>query len=110
MEAKKDARLMNSGQLISFDFEGKRWNLEPKTLFYDYIYIRALLENARLIKEILQYDIFTDIEFNPQKSINCQARSVAIFVGLYKANLIKKYMDDIDLFKTLYKKDPFMLF
>ena len=110
IEAKKDDRLRNSGRLISFNFEGKEWNLEPRSFFYDYIYIRALLENDQLIKELIQYDTFTDIEFNPKKSINCQARSVAIFVGLYKANLIKKYMDDIDLFKTLYKKDPFMLF
>lgn len=110
IEAKKDERLRHSGQLISFNFEGREWKLEPKTLFYDYIYIRALLENDHLINKLVQYDIFTDIEFNPKKSINCQARSVAIFVSLYKANLLKKYIEDIELFKTLYKKDPFMLF
>lgn len=110
IEAKKDKRLRNSGQLISFNFEGKEWEIEPKSFFYDYIYIRALLENDRLIKEIIQYNVFTDIEFNPKKSINCQARSVAIFVGLYKVNLLKEYMDNIKLFKTLYKKDPSMLF
>ena len=72
--------------------------------------MRALLYYDRLIHDNVQYDIFTDIEFNPKKSINCQARSVAIFVSLYKANLLNKYIDDIELFKTLYKKDPFSLF
>ena len=30
---------------------------------------------------------FTDIEFNPSKSINCQARSCALFVALIKREL-----------------------
>ena len=110
IEAKKDERLRNSGQLISFNFEGKEWDLEPRSFFYDYIYIRALLENDQLIKELIQYDTFTDIEFNPKKSINCQARSVAIFVSLYKSKRIQEYMNNTEQFKTLYKKDPFMLF
>ena len=106
IDAKRDGRLKESGDLISFNFEGRQWPLEPKTLFYDHIYIRALLENENLISQIIQYDTFTDIEFNPKKSFNCQARSVAIFVSLYKANLVRDYIDDMDLFKTLYKNEP----
>jgi hypothetical protein len=30
------------------------------------------------------YAGFTDIEFNPQRSINCQARSAALFLSLMK--------------------------
>lgn len=103
IDAKRDERLKNSGNLTAFDFEDKRWPLEPKTLFYDHLYIRALLENEELINQISSYDIFTDIEFNPKKSFNCQARSVAIFVSLHKANLVKNYIDNMELFKTLYK-------
>lgn len=106
IDAKRDERLKESGNLVSFSFEGRQWPLEPKTLFYDHIYIRALLENDNLISQIIQYDTFTDIEFNPKKSFNCQARSVAIFVSLYKANLVKNYIDDMELFKTLYKREP----
>ena len=29
-----------------------------------------------------EHDAFTDIEFNPKKSFNCQARSCALFVAL----------------------------
>jgi len=37
----------------------------------------------------LGYSGFTDIEFNPKKSINCQAYSVALYVSLEKSGLLK---------------------
>ena len=102
-EAKRDERLKTSGQLISFELNSNIWEIEPKTLFYDWLYIHALYRNKKLINEIIQYDTFTDIEFNPKKSFNCQARSVAIFVSLYKKGLIKSYLYDKNLFKNVYK-------
>ena len=53
--------------------------MEPKTAFYDYIYVRAMLENFGKSIDLSEYDWFTDIEFNPERSINCQARSAAIY-------------------------------
>ena len=102
-EAKRDERLKNSGKLISFELNSNIWGLEPKTLFYDWLYTHALYRNKKLINEIIQYDTFTDIEFNPNKSFNCQARSVAIFVSLYKKGLIKSYLYDKNLFKNIYR-------
>ena len=89
-EAKKDGRLQNSGALIGFRFEGQDFPLRPQTIFYDYLYLNALLENEKLAKIVLQYDAFTDIEFNPEKSISCQANSAALFVSLYRLGLIDK--------------------
>lgn len=94
-EAKKDNRLKMSGKLIAFEFYGRQWPLEPKTLFYDWLYIRAVYKNKDLANEILEYDAFTDIEFNPNKSINCQARSAALFVSLSKRNLLEYAMMSI---------------
>ena len=34
------------------------------------------------------YGAFTDIEFNPKRSINCQARSCALFLALRYRNLL----------------------
>jgi len=34
------------------------------------------------------YDTFTDIEFNPKRSFNCQARSCALFVALARKGLL----------------------
>ncbi|MFW2046643.1 MULTISPECIES: DarT1-associated NADAR antitoxin family protein [Acinetobacter] len=87
-DAKKDERLKNSGNLIAFEYRDTRWQLEPKTAFYDWIYLNALNLNDDLKQQALAYDAFTDIEFNPQKSINCQAYSIALFVALTKRNLL----------------------
>lgn len=89
IKAKKDERLRNSGNIIGFEFEGEYWDNEPKTAFYDWIYINALYNNRRdLVDELLKYNVFSDIEFNPKKSINCQARTCAILVSLVKQDLI----------------------
>ena len=86
---KKDERLYKSGKLIKFKYFGDIWNLLPKTAFYDWLYISALMEDLVLAKKLLNYEGFTDIVFNPKKSINCQARSAALFVSLYKQKLLK---------------------
>ncbi len=101
-EAKKDVRLKESGKLIAFEFSGKRWKLEPKTLFYDWLYINALSTemNRTIADEITNYNAFTDIEFNPQKSINCQARSAALYVSLYKADILRLCLENQKLCKS----------
>ena len=106
--AKKDERLKKSGNIIGFEFEGNFWENEPKTAFYDYLYIKTLNDNYRdIIKELVKYDTFTDIEFNPKKSINCQARTCAILVSLYKNDLLEKALNSKDDFiKIVYKKEP----
>lgn len=107
-EAKRDERLKSSGKLIAFELNGNTWELEPKTMFYDWLYIHALYKNKNLIKNIVKYNIFTDIEFNPNKSFNCQARSVAIFVSLYHKGLLEDYLHDKNLFKEIYNRKCIM--
>lgn len=79
-EAKQDPRLKNSGELKAFNYNREFFPLFPKTVFYDYIYIKAVRESLTSdeIQEIKKYNYFTDIEFNSAKSINTQAKSVAI--------------------------------
>lgn len=79
-EAKKDERLRNSGMLVGFNYNGIDFPTVPKTVFYDYIYINAVKQTLRPeeIEKITEYSHFTDIEFNPQRSINTQAKTVAI--------------------------------
>ena len=49
--------------------------LVPKNAFYDWLYIRALHALADWNSDKILYDTLTDIEFNPKKQINCQARA-----------------------------------
>ncbi len=102
-EAKRDERLKSSGKLIYFIFNNIKFPLIPKTIFYDYIYINALLENKELAKKALKYDAFTDIEFNPDKSINCQAKSAAIFVAMSRLYILDD-VTDFDKFQKLFDK------
>ena len=83
LDAKRDVRLKTSGALQRFEFFNARWPLESKTLFYDWLYVSSLRRHEHLANAVLQYDAFTDIEFNPKKSINCQAYSAALFSALY---------------------------
>jgi hypothetical protein len=83
-DAKRDIRLKDSGALVAFSFFGSVWPLEPRTAFYDWLYINALVKNEDLASEVLRYDAFTDIEFNPEKSVNCQARSVALYCSMVR--------------------------
>ncbi|MBE5852138.1 MAG: hypothetical protein E7299_04170 [Lachnospiraceae bacterium] len=99
--AKKDERLRNSGKLVSFRIDGKEFETEPKTYFYNWLYINTLHLHSELTEKIMEYDAFTDISFNPQKSINCQAEAAAIYVSLHKQGLLNSALKDKDHFKEI---------
>jgi|ERR1700724_3060461 len=91
--AKRDSRLQESGRLIRFEFDGKRFPLLPMTVFYDWLYVCAIFPHREWLKKRLDGEVhyagFTDIEFNPNKSVNCQARSCALFVELMDEGLLE---------------------
>lgn len=89
-EAKTDGRLKSSGRLTGFRFFGSDWGLEPQTAFYDWLYINALKKKPDLTERLLGFSAFTDIEFNPERSINCQAYSVALFVSLCRRGALSE--------------------
>lgn len=100
LDAKRDVRLKESGNLKHFLSQtGLQWSLEPKTAFYDWTYINVLAKNKDLHEPIMKYDGFTDIEYNPKKSINCQAYSVALFTALYKRGLLSQALETPEKFK-----------
>ena len=71
-------------------------------IFYSWLYFIALNQNKKLKTEILNYDAFTDIEFNPEKSLNCQAYSAALYSSMVKNKILvndKEY--DIGELKNL---------
>lgn len=90
--AKTDARLRASGALTGFTYCGKTWALEPKTAFYDWLYLSAMQHQADDADALCEYAGFTDIEFNPapKKSVNCQAHACALLVSLLKSGRLQK--------------------
>jgi hypothetical protein len=103
-EAKKDLRIRNSGNIIGFEFFGYKFPSYPLTLFYDWLYINVLLKNDKLCNEIEKYDGFSDIEFNPKKSINCQAFSAALFVSMSKNKIDYSGIQDPKKYRSLTEK------
>lgn len=100
-EAKMDQRIRNSGNLIGFSFFGVEFPITPLTFFYDWLYINVLIKNDALCNQIIEYEAFTDIEFNPEKSINCQAFSAALFVSIVKNKIDYKDIRDPKVFSKI---------
>jgi hypothetical protein len=92
-QAKKDLRLKESGNLIKFQIFSEEFPLKPRTYFYDWLYLNAIQQNDALSDEVVLYNGFTDIEFNPKKSINCQAYSAALYVSLRYLGIINEALE-----------------
>lgn len=105
-EAKRDERLRNSGNLIRFTFNNKNYPLEPVSLFYDWLYINVLFSERNLeLRERFfgsKFDSFSDIEFNPEKSFSCQARTLALCVSLYENKSVREFIDNPIKFSQIF--------
>jgi len=65
------------------------------------LYFQALQQAPDLASALASFDAFTDIEFNPKRSWNCQARSAARFVALERSSRrdqIRKFDDFVSLY------------
>ncbi|MDC0453767.1 hypothetical protein OAL98_00910 [Gammaproteobacteria bacterium] len=112
--AKKDLRLKKSGKLIGFKFKEESWGLDDH--FYDWLYLIGLLQNNKIANYLLSFDGFTDIEFNPKKSYNCQAHSAALYLSALHRGIDLEKIKSPKFFKevfpnnTLYKFSQAELF
>ena len=100
-DARKDERLKNSGRLVAFQFEHKDYPLSPATAFYDWLYMNALYRVPSLRTELPAFAGFTDIEFNPDRQLNCQARSCATFVSLIWRGEVDDSIESFEHFRGL---------
>ena len=94
IDAKTDERIKRN-DMKEFSFFGEKLPLDFD--FYSWLYFIALNQNKDLANEIINYEAFTDIEFNPEKSLNCQAYSAALYCSMIKNNLLsikKEYTND----------------
>ena len=105
-EAKQFVANSNKGSLLRFNYCNTIFPLEPRSMFYDYLYIKALNQIKRTSVHLVEFDIFTDIEFNEKKQINCQARSCAIYSYLLKSKTLEYHLSSIENFAKLYPSVP----
>jgi len=102
--AKKDPRLRQSDELIAFEFHGRRWPLTPLTVFYGLLYLNALQRVPEIYDLLKAYKGFSDIEFNPKKSINCQAGACALFVSLGYAGQLEPALRNPQAFLEMMRR------
>lgn len=108
LDAKRDERIRASGDIVAFDYCGERWPTTPKSAFYDWLYVRALAESPSLAAGASSHDGFTDISFNPKKSFNCQARSVAAFVALQARGELRRAILSRHEFLSAIRRTPIL--
>ncbi len=102
-EAKKYVKEHPLGQLKCFRYQGVEYPLFPESAFYDFIYLKALASNREMFNSLKKYDVFTDVEFNSKKSLNCQARACSIYSYLLRVNKVDDYLSSFDKFVEVYK-------
>jgi hypothetical protein len=89
-EAKKRSQEIKL-PLVEFKFNQRSFSLEPKTMFFDWLYI-SCIKRYDLSFLINQYDYFTDIEFNPEKMVSTQANALCKYKWLIEHNLVEEYL------------------
>ncbi|HDM8204656.1 TPA: hypothetical protein P0E29_005206 [Vibrio harveyi] len=104
LSAKRDVRIKESGNVIGFRFFSKDFPNKPRTFFYDWLYINALVQNRDLCEQLVDFDGFTDIEFNPEKSINCQAHAVALYRSFIHNGVLQEALSSPQMFLDLTKE------
>ncbi len=105
-EAKKQVKAASRG-LHSYEylFDGIHFGAPDFhiSLFYDFLYLNALTEkdNTETMCRLVEggFDAFSDLVTN---SLNSQARSCAIFVGLVKAGLVDE-VKTLPAFNSLFR-------
>lgn len=100
-DAKTDERLRNSGDFVGYEFFGETFPDKPVTAFYDWLYLTALSQNSNLAEQLFAFQGFSDIVFNPDKSLNCQARAAALFVSLQQNEELEHALKDKDYYIAL---------
>ena len=100
-DAKRFIREKDLGKLVRFELEGKSYPLSPMNAFYDWLYIRSLQDHADWIGRKVHYEAFTDIEFNPAKQVNCQARAFAEYLTLLKQSKLSEAASSFSKFAEM---------
>lgn len=100
-DAKRFIRENASGDLIGFHLLDKDYPIIPKNAFYDWLYIRSLVDHSEWIRDKIKFSGFTDIEFNPEKQVNCQARAFAEFLSLQRRSVLNEAAKDFDFFASM---------
>lgn len=101
VKAKTDPRLLESGTLLRYEFDGETWPLTPRSCFYTWLYLNALVQQPEKAKQVTDYRGFTDAAYSPRNKWgdpNCQAEAAALYVALHHRRMVKRLLASRDAF------------
>ena len=104
-EVKKKIRDLGNTQIVAYQIGGVVWELNPTRAFYDWVYCRILHKNSKLVEGLNQFNCFTDIAFNPVKSLNCQAYAVALYLSLMVNGVLEDALSSKEAFLHYHPHD-----
>ncbi len=97
------SKMPNKGNIEYFQYGHTIFPSEPKTMYYDYIYMLALYQHPNYWEDLEEFTYFTDVFFNKEKQINTQARAAAIFKTLLGNNDMLDIFASPEYFKDYYE-------
>lgn len=97
-EVRNDIKEYEKTPLKMYKYGNEVWELSPTRAFYDWIYCRALSKNPDLVSQLLDFNCFTDIAFNPVRAVNCQAYAVALYLSLKNFGVVEEALTSKDKF------------
>lgn len=86
---------------LGFRLDEHDWPLQPETLFYDWLYARALGQQHELLEAAGAWPAFSDIHFNPRRSRACQAEALARAVALLRHGRFEQALASPEAFRSL---------
>lgn len=87
---------------IGYKYDGHIFSSRPRQMFYNYLYINALLEHPDMMAELAEYDAFSDSLVASNSGNPVPAQAVAIYVSLARLGLLEKARDPEE-FEKLFK-------
>ncbi len=104
VKAKTTSLTKTHGPLLYYEYDHERYPIDPHGWLYDWIYLHALAAHPDLLNQLSDYNAFTDIAFNPKTGSTCQAKCLAICLGLQKKNLLEAALSSLPEFlKILFR-------
>lgn len=101
IEAKRFFKQKDLGLIKWFDVGGTLYENLPFHAFYDWLFLRALSQHQDFLREgLAPFSGFSDIEFNPARSINTQARTIAIIKTLIARRELDRCAEDYNYFRS----------
>ena len=104
-EVRNKIRDIGNVRLIAYKTGEVVWNLNPTRAFYDWVYCRALHKNQVLVANLNEFNCFTDIAFNPVRSLNCQAYAVSLYLSLAANGVLEEALSNRDAFLKYHPDD-----